>query len=193
MKQNRCLFYCMFFVLMLANLVYAQDSTQINVYTTLDTNSIKPLNDSLKSENLKFNVWGTVGVCVIGGMGELNLRHNKNIYSFQYIDNRGGWGDDSDFLGASTKSTPDSKEYGLLYGRILTGDARNFYSSISAGISRMYFSSTYHTDIVYGYPVKFKMMYRSKYFGIGTDVIVNFNNCNNYFTIMYHISLGKLK
>lgn len=187
------------------------DSIPINVYPNMDTNKIKPLKDTLKPGGTKVNVWGTVGLNVTGGLVGLNISRNKNLYSIHYLQYQ--YYNSSELFSGGTPD-PQYKEVGLLYGIILTGSKRKFYSSIAAGISHMIVkewvqvgvipadpfwgtpaSAVYEDRVhsIYGVPVKYEIMYRRKYFGIGLDLIANINSNNNYMDLKFHVSLGKLK
>lgn len=186
------------------------DTQQVNAYPTLDTNSIKPLNDSLKPDASKVNVWGTLGGTLIGWSGGFNCNMNKNLVSLHHLQFQ--------HLGkifSGDGPEPVYKELGLLYGRILTNSKSNFYCSVSAGISRMIIKERVkigelvETDLwygttttiiyedrnyaVFGYPIKCEVMYRRKYFGIGLNIIANVNPKNDYLQGFYVISIGRLK
>lgn len=188
-------------------------STSINVDLVPD-NVVRPAG-KFNPQGPNINYWGTVGGSLTGEFDEINIDVNNNLFSVHYLEYKefNGW--DIDFSYTYSKPDPEYKELGLLYGRILTDSKRRFYISVSAGISRVvvkdwevvlveqregFFSGSY-TYIEYGgyeytitgYPLKCKIMYRGKYFGVGLDLIANMNPDAYSTAGALHLSIGKLK
>jgi hypothetical protein len=168
----------------------ARDSsiTSINLEVVTDS-SLLP-SEKTKSKENNINYWGTAGGTLVGWFGELDVNINKQIFSIQYTDFIARYSSDWDNPGPRI---PSRKELGVLYGRILTEKQRKFYSSLSAGISRLAFSESTNNKIVYGCPIKCEIMYHGKYVGIGVSVTTNINSESSDLIGYYIISIGRLK
>ena len=193
----------------------AKDSSSTSINVEVGTDSSFLPSEKTKPKESNINFWGTVGGSLTGKFDEINIVVNNNLFSVHYLEYKefNGW--DIDFSYTYSKPDPEYKELGLLYGRILTDSKRRFYISVSAGISRVvvkdwevvlveqregFFSGSY-TYIEYGgyeytitgYPLKCKIMYRGKYFGVGLDLIANMNPDAYSTAGALHLSIGKLK
>jgi hypothetical protein len=182
----------------------------ITTYSISETDILKIQNVVLKPDSVVINYWGTIGGSLAGGFGEVNLGINKNLFSAHYFTYRKF---ELNFFSEEAPE-PAYNELGLLFGRILTSSKRRFYFSVSAGISRIAITKwkvisvetrellfspyTYveyddYETVTIGYPIKCKIMYRGKYFGIGLDFIANMNPATDLAFGVPHLSFGKLK
>jgi len=192
------LFSCLF--VFVPNIAFGQDSlrtvetardssiTNINLDVVTDS-SLLP-SEKTKPRGTNVNYWGTAGGTLVGWYGEFDLNINKQIFSVQYTDFIDKYSSDWDNPGPHV---PSRKELGILYGRILTKKQRKFYSTLSAGISRLAFSESNNNEIVYGCPMKCEIMYRGKYVGMGVSVTTNINSESSDLIGYYIVSIGRLK
>lgn len=185
------------------------DSTIGSIISASDTVLVKTAIIKSKKDPAGINCWGTAGIFLIGGFGDLNISKGFSVLTLHAVSNEG-----KPFNFDSPRE-PESKEYGLLYGVILTDRKKILNLSISAGVSRMFFkewvymgsvtdyywltgsttNTTYEErhSTIYGYPVKVGMMFHGTHFGLGMDILLNHNSIEDYYKFSPHISIGKFR